>query len=301
MNDTLNIKSGKATLKRIFEEPLESVISRETKTFDNLAAPFENSVVLFGAGGLGKKTLAGLRSIGIEPLGFADNNPALWGKDVSGIPVFSLQDAVHRFGQDAAFVITIWKGEAADTMKEREQQLLDLNCSRVIPFSYLYWKYGEIFAPHYAFDMPHKVFEQSESVIDAFSLWSDDASRGEYLAQIRWRTFMDFDSLPHPVTHEIYFPTDLLTILPDEVFVDCGAYDGDTIRNLLHTQSPYNGSIIAFEPDPSNFIQLEKYAQNAPAGIRSKLNVYPYAVGSERSMVRFEASGTEASAVGSGD
>jgi hypothetical protein len=40
MNDTLNIKSGKATLKLIFEEPLESVISRETNTFDNLAAPF---------------------------------------------------------------------------------------------------------------------------------------------------------------------------------------------------------------------------------------------------------------------
>src|SRR5688572_17962321 len=177
--------SAETQLETLFSEPLSSVFHREQATFDELAAPFEKSLVLFGAGGLGKKTLAGLHRLGIEPLAFADNNPSLWGKDINGVQVLSLQDAVNKFGQNAAFVITIWKGEATDTMAERMQQLISLNCLKVIPFGYLYWKYPDVFLPHYAFDMPHKVYQQAEDVQKGFSLWSDDASRHEYLAQLR--------------------------------------------------------------------------------------------------------------------
>lgn len=293
--------SEKENLEVLFSEPISSVYQREQSTFDELAAPFEKSLVLFGAGGLGKKTLAGLRSIGIEPLAFADNNSALWGTHINGIQVMSLENAVNKFGQSSAFVITIWKGEATDTMAERTQQLKKLGCAKIIPFGYLYWKYSNVFLPHYAFDMPHKVFEQAEEVQDVISLWGDDASRHEYLAQLKWRMLMDFDSLPAPVTHEIYFPNDLVSIIPDELFIDCGAYDGDTVRNLFSTQKAYSGKVIAFEPDPANFKQLEQYVLELPPEEKERVNIYPFAVGAIKSKVRFEASGTEASAVGSGN
>jgi FkbM family methyltransferase len=297
MTDTFDEKS----LNTLLSEPLSSVYEREKSTFDRLAAPFENSLVLFGAGGLGRKTLLGLRQIGLEPLCFADNNPDLWGKEINGLNVMSLSEAVARYGEVASFVITIWKGEATDTMSDRQQQLKDLNCPRVIPFSYLYWKYGDVFLPHYAFDMPHKVFNQADEVNRAFYLWEDGASRKEYLSQVRWRVLMDFDGLNPPVEHEIYFPSDLLTILPDEVFIDCGAYDGDTVRSLLNAHESYSGEIIAFEPDPSNFLKLKNYIEDIPSVLQDKMEAYPFAVGSTRSKVRFEAAGTEASAVGSGD
>ena len=285
----------------LLSEPIASVYQREQSTFDTLAVPFEKSIVLFGAGGLGKKTLAGLRSIGIEPLAFADNNSTLWGKDINGVQVMSVEDAANKFGQNSVFVITIWKGEAVDTMAERYQQLKKLGCARIVPFGYLYWKYSDVFLPHYAFDMPHKVFEQAKDAQNVFSLWEDDTSRYEYLAQLKWRMYMDFDGLPAPVAHEIYFPNDLVSILPDEIFIDCGAYDGDTVKSLLSTQGAYSGKIIAFEPDPANFKQLEQYVLKLPQGIKERVSVYPFAVGARKSKVRFEASGTEASAVGSGD
>ena len=112
---------------------------------------------------------------------------------------------------------------------------------------------------------------------------------------------MDFDGLPRPVKHEIYFPDDLITILPDEVFIDCGAYDGDTMRSLLNLREPFFGSIIAFEPDPKNFHQLQQYVLTLPSDIKEKLVVHQSAVGARKSKVRFEASGTEASAIGPGD
>lgn len=298
----MTIKSAdKDTLQKLFSESLNDVYKREQLTFDRMAEPFNTSLVLFGAGGLGKKTLAGLRRVGIEPLAFADNNPALWGKDIDGVQVLSLEDAARKFGKSAAFVVTIWKGEAVDTMAERQKQLTDLNCEKVIPFSYLYWKYDSVFLPHYAFDMPHKVFEQSEEVEKAFSLWGNEASRQEYIAQLRWRMFMDFDGLPRPVVQEIYFPNDLTSFLPNEIFVDCGAYDGDTIRSLLRIIDPYAGNIFAFEPDPENFRRLDEYVSTLDHGMKEIVKIYPFAVGSHKSKVRFEASGTEASSVGSGN
>lgn len=297
----MNKFSDKEILETLLSEPIDSVKKREQSTFDDLAAPFENSLVLFGAGRLGKKTLAGLRRVGIEPLAFTDNKPALWGKDIDGVKVLSLQDAVEKFGRNAAFVITIWRAESSDVMADRQRQLKNLNCEKIIPFSYLYWKYGDIFLPHFAFDMPHKIFEQAEHVKKTFSLWADEASQHEYNAQLKWRIFSDFDGLSTPVRHEIYFPNDLFTTTRDEVFVDCGSYDGDTTRSLLQKQVSFKGNIIAFEPDPLNFHKLELYAKALPPGIKEKLSIYPFAVGAQKSKVRFEVTGTVASFVGSGD
>src|SRR6266496_3088199 len=297
----MNQISLRDEVEALFRESITSIYLRERSTFDKLASPFEKSLVLFGAGGLGKKTLSGLRRVGIEPLAFADNNHALWEKDINGVKVFSVEDAAKKFGQSAAFVVTIWKGEAVDTMAERQQQLKNLNCTKVIPFGFLFWKYPDIFLPHYAFDMPHKVYEQANEVQSVFSLWADDTSRHEYLAQLKWRIFLDFDGLPRPVKHEIYFPDDLIAILPDEVFVDCGAYNGDTVRSFLHLRKPFSGSIVAFEPDPLNFLQLQQYVSTLPWARRKKLVIHRSAVGARKSKVRFEASGTEASAVGQGD
>lgn len=288
-------------LENLFKEPIESVYLREHKSFDEQVTPFEKSLVLFGAGGLGKKTLSGLRMVGIEPLAFADNDPLLWGTEINGVKVFSVTEAANRFGKSAAFVITIWKGEAVDTMAERKQQLVNLGCMKIIPFGLLFWKYPNIFIPHYAFDLPHKVYEKADQVQRAFSLWADDSSRSEFLAQLRWRMLMDFDGLHRPVAHEIYFPDDLVDIKSGEVFVDCGAYDGDTIKTLLNLYSLYLEKVIAFEPDPANFRKLQEYTSNLPSEIKGKIFIHQSAVGAQNSKVRFNASGTEASKVGSGE
>ncbi len=297
----MNDDPVKKELEMLFKEPLSSVYLRENNTFDEQVSPFEGSLVLFGAGGLGKKTLEGLRRIGIEPLAFADNNPLLWGKEVNGVRVLSVEAAAKKFGKTAAFVITIWKGEALDTMAERKQQLINLDCRKIIPFGFLFWKYPDIFIPHYAFDLPHKVYENADQVQNAFSLWADESSRAEYLAQLRWRMLLDFDGLHRPVDHEIYFPDDLVSIMTGEVFIDCGAYDGDTTRKLLGLYATSVKRVIAFEPDPKNFQRLQQYATKLPPEINGNVVVHQLAVGIHNSKVRFNASGTEASSVGSGD
>jgi FkbM family methyltransferase len=102
------------------------------------------------------------------------------------------------------------------------------------------------------------------------------------------------------VKHETYFPDDLLKLKSDEAFVDCGAFDGDTLRAFLKRQGESFASVDSFEPDPANFKKLEQGVSLLPASIRSKVRVHPCAVGARTETVRFNAQANEASFVGSG-
>jgi FkbM family methyltransferase len=288
-------------LDHLLGEETASAQQRARTAFDSVAAPFARSIVLFGAGNLGRKALRGLRQLGIEPLGFADNNPALWGTSIEGTPIFAPIDAAERFGRIATVVMTIWRGEGTDTMAERCQPLTDLGFTRVVNFGALFWKYPETFLPHYSFDLPERVLEQRDAVRRAFDLWEDDASRREFVAQIRWRLRLDFDGLPRPVEHEIYFPDDLVRVGPDEVFVDCGAFDGDTMERFLERHRDAFARYIALEADPANFERLRRNVAALPAGLRERLAVRAVAVGARHEKVRFASTGTESSAVGHGD
>ena len=55
-----------------------------------------------------------------------------------------------------------------------------------------------------------------------------------------------------------YFPKDIIHLSPEEVFVDCGAYTGDTILKFKEETKNQYKKIVAFEPDPENFITLLK-------------------------------------------
>src|SRR5208282_379700 len=153
-----------AQMEDLLREPIASTIQREKLTFGQLTSPFNDSLVLFGAGGLGRKTLKGLRHVGIEPLAFADNNPELWNKPVDGLMVFSPGEAAAKFGNRAAFVITIWGAGSSHRIPRTQQQLHDLQCSWVVSFAPLFWKYPQVFLPYFCLDLPHKFIQQADQI-----------------------------------------------------------------------------------------------------------------------------------------
>lgn len=285
-------------LEALLSEGIGEATVREATAFDD-AVPVGTPIVLFGAGNLGRRALQGLTSLGTPPVAFADNNERLWGTQIEGIPVLAPADAVARF-PSAAFIVTIWTGEGWDKMGQRCAQLLGLGCSRVVPFGLLFWKHPDIFLPHYAMDLPHRVLEDADTVRAVLDLWEDEASRREYVAQIRWRLHHDFDALPDPVKTEIYFPDDIFLTRDDEVFVDCGAFDGDTLRRFLHHRNGQFQRILAFEPDPKNFGKLQHYVAGLPSHQAGRIQLFQQAVGACREMVHFDAMGNEASFVGKG-
>lgn len=276
-------------LGRIRSEPLETTRLREASAFDEAAGPFADKLILFGAGPLGKATLTGLRRVGVEPLAFADNNSQLWGQQVDGLTVLPPHEAALRYSHSACFVVTIYNGSAV------RRQLAALACKAVVPFAPLFWKYDQVFIPDSCVELPHQLRSKLHGVTACHAVLQDDDSRRELVGQLIWRYWLDYGHLGAPLDpRHTYFPLDLLSPLSDEVFCDCGSFDGQTIRSFT---SHWNGNfrhVFAFEPDSANRPVLTANTE----ALRAKVTVFPYALGNSNGPVPFTSTGSVASHVG---
>ena len=288
-------------LETLLAEGIDGARQREAATAESLRDLGLSGVVLFGAGNLGQRTLAGLRATGIEPLCFIDNNKSVWGTVRQGIPIISPAEGAERYGGHAAFIVTIWRANATEGMATRIAQLSGLGCKTVMPFLPLYWKYPELFLPHYMHDLPHRVHPQADRVREAFRLMADDFSRSEYLAQMRFRLRGEFDALRAPVPGEIYFRDELFLLNEDETFVDCGAFDGDTLQLFLEKSRQSFRRVIAFEPDPENYDKLAHKVSCLPGGVRERVRTHRNATGKTNTCVLMDTGKGVSSKVGAGD
>lgn len=284
-------------LEQLLSQPQEKIRQWESSIYDKLAGSLSNSLVLYGAGGLGRKTLRGLRNLGIEPLAFTDNNPNLHGRLVDGLMVFSVPEAAKKFGAKALFLVTVYTDSAPGSIELIMQKLSELGCKKVVPFGPFFWKHPEQFLPHYVCDLPHKVIEAADSILETWALLEDDISRKEYFAQIHWRLKLEYDQIPAKSEHEIYFPPDLIMLIENEVFVDCGAYNGDTVRSFIQQSNGRFGKLLAFEPDPVNYKKLVELATSLPEDINRRIKTSDLALGSRSERLYFDALGVASSSL----
>jgi FkbM family methyltransferase len=274
----------------------DSVALEERRVFDRLAGERGQPLVLFGAGNLGRRVLAGPRRVGEEPAAFIDNSPSLWGTVVEGLTVLSPADASARLGDRAVVVVTIWSPRGRLAYPDVAAQMGALGCTRTVPFAPLLWKYQEEFLPYFCIDAPHRLYQHADEVRVSLGL-IDQSSRREYLTQLSYLLSpMDSIDITMPSASS-YFPRDLIHLSRDEVFVDCGAYDGDTLLSFLNATGGRFRSVLAIEPDPGAAARLRAAVRDLPAHLRKRVVVHEKAVGAESGRVQFDASGTPGSRI----
>lgn len=276
-------------VKDILSEPLPSVMERERFALDRLLEAVKNKVVLFGAGNLGRSSLACLRRIGVEPLAMTDRNSHRWGSEIEGCPVLSPKEAAERYGSLAVFIVTIWNANHWYVITQ--QELWDWGCLRVAPVSAVYWRFADELLPFFCQDLPHKLYQDADCILRAATVWSDEQSRNEYASQIRWRAQGDWSWLKGPDPEESYFPESIFQLSKEEAFVDCGAFDGDTIKAFLARSGGGFRSILAIEADALTFPRLTSYLKNLNPDIRSKISALHCAVGARRGLISFTDTG----------
>jgi FkbM family methyltransferase len=287
-------------LDDLLSETVSGATERERMAFDCASKPLGERLILHGAGRFGRRILERMRTVGLEPLAFSDNNPALDGSFLDGIPVLSASTAAKHYGDNAAFVVTVWNSAATDRMSQRVEQLKNLGCERVFPAGLLCWKYASAFLPYYPLDLPHKLLSSADEVRAGFHTLADDASRKEYLGQTRFRLLLDYDAFGSPYGADHYFESDLYELQSDEVLIDCGAFDGDTIASFVQRRGESFGSIIALEPDPLNLQKLRERLSKLPPSVQEKITALPYALGSRACTVHFDSTGTDIAKIGQG-
>jgi FkbM family methyltransferase len=125
---------------------------------------------------------------------------------------------------------------------------------------------------------------------------ADEASRTEYLIQLSYllsaKDCIDIAIAPEP---EWYFPRELVPLASNEVFVDCGAFDGDSVLAFLAACQSRFKAVLAFEPDPIAVGRLRRRIDQLPGSIRGRIGIAQAAVGESAGTLRFDGEGTPGS------
>jgi FkbM family methyltransferase len=281
-------------------EQLDELLSESAEAADRRMAgragaglTGRETYVLHGAGELGRAMLGRLRKAGVEPAAFSDDTPEKQGQVVDGLPVMSPQTARTKFGAQVVFVVTILNPLLNFLTARR--RLEECTGARVISFLHLAWRYPEACLPYRQFESPRRLLEKAADIRRALPLFADDESRWQFVAHLRFRLHLDYAALP-PAMPDNYFPPGLLPVLPPAtIFVDGGAYDGDTIRAFLAHQGGRFKSVIAFEPDPRSYERLRNFVSSLGREDSERIKLFQAALGEKRARLRFDATGNMSS------
>jgi FkbM family methyltransferase len=135
-------------------------------------------------------------------------------------------------------------------------------------------------------------FEHKKEIIEAAKLFEDELSYNIFAAILKFKLTGSYNKELLEPKGEQYFPNDIdfynkvLTC-----FVDCGAYDGDTINQLLNQYKGVVETVIAFEPDMKSYEKLLDSTKNID---NLKLITLPCGVWDNNTVLNFN-SGLESS------
>ena len=90
----------------------------------------------------------------------------------------------------------------------------------------------------------------------AYSLLADDESRENYINILNFKVSGKIEYLFKAEKEKDFVYKEILKVGGDEIFVDLGAYDGDTIREFCEACGGKYKKIYAFEADEKNFKKL---------------------------------------------
>lgn len=205
----------------------------------------ETNVALYGAGKYGKHALENIKKYlpQLNVLFFLDDNKVRNDKKVDGIEIYSLSEALK---ERTDFSILITNYYINSVLKKIESCNYDVN--KVFFWSELLIK-----------DIEKEVLNDNRNKLErVYNDLSDYQSKMIYKKIIEARFTKKIDFLSQTCQTNQYFPEDIFSLSENEVFVDAGAFDGDTIRQFLKITKQKYKYIYAFEPDESNLKKMKK-------------------------------------------
>lgn len=241
-------------------------------------------ICIFPMGVGGKGMLDKLNSIGIEIDFFCDNNPDIWGSVYCGKKCISKRELI---GQADNVIVII-----ASTTYYREIKM-SLIADGVVDIERIYFE--KIYAEQYIennSDVEKKISEVRDLCADNLSKKVFDCIIEAWYAE----------TLPDNYYEKIqesgqYFDDDIINLTKEEVFVDIGAYTGDTTKSFIdHTNGKFE-KIHLFELDPKIYRKLLDNISDLQALGGGLLQCYPYGVSDQSETVYFKSGDSNSSIV----
>ena len=222
---------------------LEEMASELMATVPSDVIKGEVPVALYGVGFLGRWAMAALPDAGIQISAAYDGNPALAGESVLGVPVRAADD----IAREGAPLIFIGARHAVPAVRARLEGLGKASVSTDAFFA------AKDFAG----------FRQLNGRL------ADDRSRSVLAAVLEAMLTSDRVHLLPVFEKDQYFALPQFCGTEKEIYVDAGAYVGDSLERFIWTHYGVFEHAIAFEPGRRQFAAL---------GIRSERLVTEWAL-----------------------
>jgi len=217
------------------------------------------SLAIVGAGPEGQRLarLCESRNIKIDAIG--DDDPAKRDMSLGGVRVAPVE-SLAGLPKSTAVVI------ASHRVLRVTQRLRDLGFKSVVPFAMLQVLAPDIFPLHMFYDnLLDDLWKHRSEYQALHNRLADDQSRRVLEAVIDFRRTLDPATLQPVVSeHDLYAPNGLFNFADNEVYLDGGSFDGDTIRSFIDRVDGRFDAVYGFEPDPVTFAKLKSNFSNEP-------------------------------------
>jgi len=261
-------------------------------------------IFLYGAGNLGKKLYDCLLQNGIQPIGFIDRDT---GKRNLPVPVYAADDMVlEPYHQSAVVILAGLFGRTQD--HAIRHMLKEYGFVHIYALHEINWQVLEsrAFLAHMFIGSynPVHLIRDEEKIRDAYAFFSSEEERHFLLTCLTAYHAHDVTIFPVPLPlEEQYLAADIPNEQADyRRFIDCGAYDGDALRSLMHHGKQID-AYAAFEPQEDLCARIHadiqkhssiRIAHILPLGVSDRYEKLHFtAVTDGRSAAKADAAGTD--------
>lgn len=213
-------------------------------------AKSKRPIVMYGMGNGADKIIAVCEKYGVEISDFFASDGFVRGHSFHGKTVISYSDMKAKYDGQNPIVLLSFASSLPDVIELFKKVASEC----------------EMYAP----DVPVfgetlftiEFFNENRARFDAvYEILADEESKRIYQNVIRYKLSGDINYLFESESNKDAVYSELLDCESIESYLDLGAYNGDTIREMLR-YNPQLESAIALEPDARNFRKLNEYAQN---------------------------------------
>jgi len=241
-------------------------------------------VIIYGAGELSARVCDYLQINSISFEGYAVDKAYLPAdRTKNGKPVFALEDYLDCNECNIIIGVMYFSEEKETAMKSHPnaRNVFTVDFSGRFPLG----AYEDCcFTQEY--------LEQNKDTLTELKAWlADNKSKEELDLFISQRMKGNFRK-PCPPEPQ-YFEKEIITLSDNEVFVDCGAYDGDTVKQFVKELQgkPYK-KIFAFEADPANVQKMQLNTKDM-----NNVTIVPKGVYNESTTLCFSSDGKMSSRI----
>ncbi len=208
----------------------------------------KKSVVMYGMGNGADKILDVCDTYGIEVCDFFASDGFVRGHSFHGKRVLSYSEVKDKYGAQSIIVLLSFATSLPSVLDNIKR--IASECELYAPDVPVCGT--ELFTLEYA-------REHKKELADAYSLLSDEDSRRIFENTVKYKLSGDISFLFAAESDKGEVYTSLLKAEDICTYADLGAYNGDTVRELLEYSSAL-ADVTAFEPDRRSFRKLCEWA-----------------------------------------